>query len=61
MKRLKKDLEKILATRVHMTLHGQTVIDVPLEPLYHVERFLRGPIPIDLDLTAILQQNKIIK
>ena len=61
MKRLKKDLEKILKTRIRMTLYGRICYDVPLEAFYHLQNFLGGAIPIDYDLTEIAKRKGIIK
>ena len=46
MKRTKKDLEAILATRIKITLDGQTVFDAPLEVFFHLQNFFKGQIPL---------------
>jgi len=53
MRRLKKDLEKMLETRIQMSLQGRIVTDVPLEAFYHLQNFFRGPLPLELDLTLL--------
>ena len=47
MKRLKKDLEAMLATTIDMTFQGTLVVSVPLEFFYHWQKFLNMPIPSD--------------
>lgn len=53
MKRLKKDLERILATRIVISLQGEVMIDVPLEAFYHLQNFLGSPLPLDLPLSKV--------
>jgi hypothetical protein len=54
VKRRKKDLEKMLATRIVMTVRDETYIDVPLEALLHIQGFLGGKIPLDVDGGSVL-------